>query len=181
MKRKNKTKRIRTRTITMAAVLSALGVAFLYIGSIFDFLDLTAAAASSLIIVLAVMEGGGGIPWMIYAATSFIAALILPNKYPVLLYIFFAGLYPMVKSAAEKLPRIASAAVKLVFFNAVFTLIMLMGRYLLHLPEDEIGLDTAIYVLGNLMLVAYDYLLTQLITLYQRKLRKMLRLGGMFG
>ena len=94
---------------------------------------------------------------------------------------FFAGLYPMVKSAAEKLPRIASAAVKLVFFNAVFTLIMLMGRYLLHLPKDEIGLDTAIYVLGNLMLVAYDYLLTQLITLYQRKLRKMLRLGGMFG
>ena len=72
MKRKNKTKRIRTRTITMAAVLSALGVAFLYIGSIFDFLDLTAAAASSLIIVLAVMEGRGGIPWMIYAATSFI-------------------------------------------------------------------------------------------------------------
>ena len=45
MKRKSKTKRIQTRTITMAAVLSALGVAFLYIGSIFDFLDLTAAAA----------------------------------------------------------------------------------------------------------------------------------------
>ena len=181
MKRKSKTKRIQTRTITMAAVLSALGVAFLYIGSIFDFLDLTAAAASSLIIVLAVMEGGGGIPWMIYAATSFLSALILPNKYPVLLYIFFAGLYPMVKSAVERLPRIVSAAVKLVFFNVMFTLIMLMGRYLLHLPEDEIGLDAVIYILGNLMLVAYDYLLTQLITLYQRKLRKMLKLGGIFG
>ena len=168
MKRKSKTKRIQTRTITMAAVLSALGVAFLYIGSIFDFLDLTAAAASSLIIVL-------------YAATSFLSALILPNKYPVLLYIFFAGLYPMVKSAAERLPRIVSAAVKLVFFNVMFTLIMLMGRYLLHLPEDEIGLDAVIYILGNLMLVAYDYLLTQLITLYQRKLRKMLKLGGIFG
>ena len=58
---------------------------------------------------------------------------------------------------------------------------MLMGRYLLHLPEDEIGLDAVIYILGNLMLVAYDYLLTQLITLYQRKLRKMLKLGGIFG
>ena len=40
-----------TKTVTMTAIFTALGVVFLFIGSVFEFLDLTAAMAASLIIV----------------------------------------------------------------------------------------------------------------------------------
>lgn len=181
MKQNNSNKKLHTKTITTAAIFSALGVVFLYIGSVFEFLDLTAAGIASLIIILAVIERGGSVPWLIYAVTSLLSALLLPNKYPALLYIFFAGLYPMVKSWAERCPRIVSWVIKLVFFNVVLTVILFLAKNLLHIPEDALMLEKGMYLICNLMLIVFDYMLTLLITFYHQKLQRHFRLSGLFG
>ena len=137
MKKKNS---FGTKTVTMTAIFSALGVVFLYIGSIFDFLDLTAAMAASFIVIFAVIEGGGVVPWMIYAGTAIISLLLLPNKYPAVIYLFFAGLYPMVKSYSERLSMPVALTIKLLFTNAMLTVIILIAKYLLAVPDDELGL-----------------------------------------
>ena len=137
MKKKNS---FGTKTVTMTAIFSALGVVFLYIGSIFDFLNLTAAMAASFIVIFAVIEGGGVVPWMIYAGTAIISLLLLPNKYPAVIYLFFAGLYPMVKSYSERLSMPVALIIKLLFTNAMLTVIILIAKYLLAVPDDELGL-----------------------------------------
>lgn len=169
-----------TKTVTMTAIFTALGVVFLFIGSVFEFLDLTAAMAASLIIVFAVIEGGGAVPWMIYAGTSAIALLILPNKFPAVVYLLFAGLYPIVKSWSERYSSLLSILIKLLFTNVTLTLIILIAKYLLAMPDDELGLRWAVYLVCNVMVVIFDYLLTQLITVYQRKLRRIFRSDNVF-
>lgn len=181
MKEKKKNRRNNTKTVTTAAIFSALGVVFLYIGSLVDILDLTPCCRASLILVLSVIEGGGAVAWMIYASTSVISLLILPNKYPAVLYIFFAGLYPMVKSFAERFPRAVSAVIKLVFFNIVLTAIIYVSKNILHIPDDAFGFGKWIlYPMCNVMLVIFDYMLTQLITLYNMKLRRRFRIDRLF-
>ena len=49
-----------TKKIALAAILSALGVVVLLIGSVITLLDLTMVAIASLLVVLAVIEIGGG-------------------------------------------------------------------------------------------------------------------------
>ncbi len=169
-----------TKTVTMTAIFSALGVVFLYIGSIFDFLDLTAAMAASFIVVFAVIEGGGAVPWMIYTGTSVISLLLLPNKFPAVVYLFFAGLYPMVKSYSERLPRAAAMLIKLLFTNAMLTVIILIAKYLLAVPDDDLGLRWTVYAACNAMIIIFDYLLTQLITVYQRRLRHVFHSADIF-
>lgn len=177
MKKKNS---FGTKTVTMTAIFSALGVVFLYIGSIFDFLDLTAAMAASFIVIFAVIEGGGVVPWMIYAGTAIISLLLLPNKYPAVIYLFFAGLYPMVKSYSERLSIPVALIIKLLFTNAMLTVIILIAKYLLAVPDDELGLRVTVYIACNAMLIVFDYLLTQLITVYQKKLRRVFHSADIF-
>ena len=181
MKKSSRKGRLGTRAVTMCAIFGALSVVLLYVGSVFEVLDLTSAGIASMIVTLAVIEGGGGIPWMIYAVTSVISALILPNKYPALLYIFFAGIYPIVKCAAERLPKLASFVIKLAFFNGVLTAIIFLATKLLGIPETDFDLGVWLYPLMNLMFLLYDYMLTQLITFYLRRLRRLFHTSGIFG
>ena len=117
---------------------------------------------------------------MIYAGTSAIALLILPNKFPAVVYLLFAGLYPIVKSWSERYSSLLSILIKLLFTNVTLTLIILIAKYLLAMPDDELGLRWAVYLVCNVMVVIFDYLLTQLITVYQRKLRRIFRSDNVF-
>ncbi len=107
---------------------------------------------------------------MIYAGTAIISLLLLPNKYPAVIYLFFAGLYPMVKSYSERLSMPVALIIKLLFTNAMLTVIILIAKYLLAVPDDELGLRVTVYIACNAMLIVFDYLLTQLITVYQKKI-----------
>ena len=79
------------RKVAIAALISALGVVILYIGSIITVLDLTTIAAASMLVVLAVIELGGAFPWLVWAVTGILALLLLPNKEVSMFYLLFGG------------------------------------------------------------------------------------------
>lgn len=175
-----KSTRQKTKVIALSALLSALGVVILYIGSVFDVLDLSATAVSSVIIVFAVIEMRGITPLMIYAVTSILAVLLLPNKFTALLYIFFGGIYPIIKEKLERIHYVFSWMVKLSFFNVILFVLIFVSTRIMHIPDNQIEFTVPVFVFGNLLFVLYDFTLTQLITFYLHKLRRMLKLKNYF-
>ena len=65
---------------------------------------------------------------------------------------------------------------KLVYFNAVLTIVILAARYFLLLEQGEIVV-LSLYGMGNATFVLFDILLSKLITLYIRRFRAKLKIG----
>lgn len=152
-------------------MLTALGVVLLTLGSVFQTIDLTMAAIASLCVVLAMIELGGKEALLIYLATALLALLIVPQKLIAAEYALFAGLYPLIKSLAERLGRVLSWVIKLIFANLSLTLLILASKLLFSLPVESGWLLAATYVLVNVTVVVFDIALTKLITFYYIRLQ----------
>ncbi len=161
-------------------MLSALGVVVLYLGSVIEVLDLTTVAVASMMIFFAVLEMGNPFPYLIYFVTSILSMLLLPSKFGAVFYLLFGGIYPILKSFMERLPRLLAWILKFVYFNAVMTLVIAASLYLFHVEDTDVGFNLAFYGLGNATFFLYDIASTRLITLYLYKLRKRLRLEKYF-
>lgn len=165
-----------TKLLTVSAMLSALGVVVLALGSVFQTLDLTTAALAAFFCIYAVIEMGGAYPWMIWGVTSFLSLLLLPQKSPAVFFLFI-GCYPILKEKLERLPRALCWVLKLVIFHAMAGLFLLTMR--IFFP-DELMLSIswlllASYAIAVVTFVVYDYALSKVITLYLIRFRD--RLG----
>ncbi len=167
----------RTKCLTVSALLIALGVALLALGSLLETLDLSVAALASFFCIYAVIEMRGGYPWAIWVVTTGLAFLLLPQKSPALFY-FLLGFYPIIKEKMERLPRFASWVVKILWVHVAGAVAILAFRFLLApnaTMETRIWMIALFYVAVIFCFVLYDIALTRLITFY------LLRLKGRFG
>lgn len=172
--RENRMKK--TKRLVVSAMLSALGVVIMMLGSFIEVLDLSTAVIASLLCIWAVIEIGGAYPWLIWSVTSVLAFLLLPQKTPVVFYALFAGYYPMLK---EKLERKFRPMVALLFELAVFhvALLLIYGTLRLFIPaalSDMVRpwILLATYALAVVAFLIYDYALTKLISGYLFRWRK---------
>ena len=165
-----------TRALTVSAILCALGVILLALGSLLQILDITMAALASFLVVFAVIEIGGKYPFLIYAVTALLAILLVPYKTAPLLYLCFAGYYPLLKAVLEgHLPRVWAWVLKLVAFNAALALMILLAFALF---ADFTGPATWYYYLlplCSVVFVIYDIALTRVITMYLHHWRQRFR------
>jgi len=175
----------RTKTIAFSAVFSALGVTLLGLGSLIEVFDLTASAAASLIIVLCMIEMNTTSAFTVYAVTAVLSLIILPNKFPAVVYLVFAGLYPIVKYYIEKIRfKLFEYALKLAFVNISVLIVLAAAKFLLGIPiPDSFEITkkivfskevyiAALFALSNFAFILFDIALTGLITLYLKKYRK---------
>ena len=156
-------------------MLSALGVVLLYIGSLVEALDLSAAVLASLACIIAVIEYGKGAPWAVYGVTSVLSLILLPVKTPAAFYAIFFGFYPILKEKIERRPRLLQWVIKEAIFN-VALVIMGFAVYFLSTTGDNLLLENpliiaATVVMAELAFVLYDIALTRLISFYIIKLR----------
>ena len=86
----------KTRNTVLCAIIAALGAVVLMLGSVIDVLDLTAGALAGMLGVFVVLEVGGYWPWMTYGVTAVLSLLLLPNKFPALIFVL-TGFYPALK------------------------------------------------------------------------------------
>ena len=178
-------------------MMIALGVIFLYIGSLIDTLNIIMAAVASLLCVMAVVDYGPGYAFMLYAGTGLAALLLLPEKFTPTVYLLLVGYYPMVKERLERLAKrgtdpadpkkakhvrrlraVGIFALKLCIGNAAILALFLLARYVLLLPPSDKLLLLALWGMANVTFVLYDLALTQLISLYLRKRHKRFHLPG---
>lgn len=165
-----------TRALTVSAVLCALGVILLALGSLLQVLDLSMAALASVLVIFAVIELGGKWPFLIYVTTALLSMLLVPYKTAALAYLCFAGYYPMLKALLEgHLPRAWGWVLKVVIFNAGLALALFLAFK--FFTGFEITATWYYWVLPacSVVFVVYDVALTRLIGAYVYKWRSRFR------
>lgn len=170
----------KTRKIAIAAILSALSVVILLLGSIITVLDMTAVALASLLIMLAVIEIGGAYPYLIWLVSGVLSLLLLPDKFGAVLYFAFGGIYPIFKAMFERLHYIVTWVLKFSCFNVMLIIMIIVIKFVLGLPDTGLGFTLPVFALCNFTFFVYDIATTQLVTLYLVKFRKMLGLKNFF-
>ncbi len=167
-----------TKRLTISAMLAALGVVIMALGSLIEALDLTTAALASMLCIYAVIELGRGYPWMIWAVTSLLSLLLLPYpKTPALFYLLM-GFYPILKERMEALPRWVCFLWKLVVIHVMLGLVYLAFWLFPELRAflQKGWLLLAAYAFSLFVFLLYDYALTKIISFYLFKLHPHLRL-----
>ncbi len=170
----------KTERITFSAIMSALGVVVLYLGSVINILDLTAVAIASFFVFFAVMELGTPYQYLIYALTATVSLILLPDKFGGVAYFLFGGIYPIIKEKLERLGKVLSWILKLIYFNLVLSGLIFVSTYILKIDSSEIVFSVMIYFLGNITFVLYDFATTLIITAYIVKYRKKLKIEKYF-
>ena len=182
----------KTKQLTISALLSAMGIALLFIGMIIETLDLTMAALTSFFCIFAVIEIGGAFPWLIYSVTGVLAVILMPQSLSGWFYLLFFGYYPIIKERIEKLKKPVCWTLKVIILNLALALSVLaayllffgqtdskslLDAFTLVFGESDAGEFTAIavYVLANVTFIVYDIALTKLITVYFLKIKPKLK------
>ena len=111
----------KTRNLVMGALLSAMGVALLFVGSAIEVLDLSMAAIASFLCIFAVIEMNRAYPYLIYAVTAVLSVVLMPYNMGAWIYALFFGYYPIIKEKLEILKKPVAWALKLVVLNVAVT------------------------------------------------------------
>ena len=162
-----------TARLTVCAMLSALGVVILLLGSVVEVVDMAMAALASLLCIFAVIEYDKAAPWLVYAVTAVLALILpIPNKTPAVMHAGFLGYYPIIKEKLERRKKPIAWLLKLVIFNAALAVIFLVVKFVLSpLTSTPLWMYVALFPLAELAFILYDIALTRLITLYILKIR----------
>ena len=170
-----------TKKLTVCALLAALGVIIMYVGSLMEVLDISMSVLASLLCVIAVIEYGKSAPWMIFLVTSILAFLLLPNKSPAYFYAVFFGFYPILKEKFEKKPKVLCWILKEIVFNVCLAGMVVITVFLLIDPTKSTLINpftiSAAVVLAEAVFILYDIALTRLISFYIFNLRKRLKIN----
>ena len=163
-----------TKKLAFSAIVTALSVVFLYVGALFDVLDLSAAALASLCVLWVMIEFGARWALAVYAATSLLSLLLLPAKLPAVLFAGLFGYYPPLKALYEqKLHGGFVWIAKVATLNAATFLMILIVRYV---ATEALWFELLLLAVANVVFVIYDIALTRLMRAYVLVWRKRLHI-----
>lgn len=117
-----------TKKLALSALLCALAVSVMYIGSQFGKIDVATALAASLCVAVGLCEYGYKNAICIYLVITFISFLLLPAKTPVVLFGAFLGYYPILKMYCEyNFSKIKAYAIKYAVLNFAVALVIIIS------------------------------------------------------
>ncbi len=162
----------KSNKIALSGIFTALCFIFLFIGSIFQTLDLSAAALGSIVIMVAYIELGLGYSLGVYASASILSLLLLPYKSPALVFALFAGFYPILKVYLNKIKSIyLSYAVRILCFNLLLSLTVFIATRLLSIEAEYLAFEIILFALCNVTFIVYDLALERLAIYYINKIK----------
>ena len=163
----------RTRALAFTALATAGAMVMLYLGLLFPAMALTFAALAAVFVTVTVIEGGLYYGLFCFVATSILGLVLAPGA-SAMLYIFFLGGYPLVKSIAEaRKSRILEWVIKYAAFFVGLLMYMTILRYafLAAVPFAEQAIPIII-VGGAVVFLVYDIGMSKLIGLYLARIYK---------
>ena len=166
----------KTKKLTLAAMMSALGTVFLLIGAHIEAFDLMMGVIASVVMIFVYIELGSPYTWLVWISTSLLAALLgTANLLSAIWYFTLFGIWPVLKGYIERLPCAVWLIPKILYANAAFFAVI--GGWSLIFGTSPFAIDaqwlkiTAL-VLGNVAFIAYDMFVTVIAKLYLVKYRK---------
>ena len=170
----------KSKKIALCAILSALSVLVLFLGAVVDVLSMTMAAVAALLVAVVMIEVGDPYPWLVWAVTSALSLILLPNKLPAIMYFLFGGIYPILKERFERLHYVLSWILKFSAFNSALLIIIWISKSIFYLNDSEVDFTVPVIVLGNIAFLLCDFALSKIILLYMVKIRKHMGLSNYF-
>ena len=166
-----------SKKISLNGILLALGVVSLFAATTLPTSRLSFYTLSSFLVSIIIIEFGVKAGWIFYFSSCILTLIILPDKLGLLPYVFFFGIYGIIKFYIEKFNNLViEYSIKIVFF----TICMLSGLFLIKefiLSNIEIKFPIWVIIIAlELIFIIYDYVYTQFIQYYNVKLKKMLKL-----
>lgn len=161
------------KKITVTAVFAALSVATMYIASLLPTGQIGSLGVIALFGIAAAIECGLGASAIVYAGTSILSFLIVPNKSMVLIYILFFGYYPVLKGLAEKTKiRAVEWIIKLAVMNLALAVMMFAVSEIVF-DLSKIGNSIVLaFVIFNVVFVIYDLCVTYFTGFYIEKISR---------
>lgn len=170
-----------TIRIACCGVMTALGIVILLLSSIIPVATYALSAIAGILGIVLVIEAGIGWAVPMYVATSLVSFFVVPDKEVVLVYILFAGYYPIVKSPIEKIRiRIFSYVIKFAIFNAAAIGAFFLAVYVFLTPLESftifgVFLPWVLLLIANVVFFVYDFAISGLVATYYRKLHPLIR------
>ncbi len=161
----------RVRKVTLTAVFSAFSIVFLYLAAVFPTGQLGFLGVASLFGIAAVCEYkiAGGI--FVFAVTSIVGFLIIPDKASLILYVSFFGYYPVLKALAEKCSvRALEWVIKLGIFNAALSLVLFVFKIGFFDFDFGDAYYIVAYALANVVFVCFDVGVSRVLTVYMARI-----------
>lgn len=164
----------------MAVALSVV----LMLPTAFEIFVYALPAIAGMLTLFCVIELGKSWAAGVYAASSAIGLLLIPNKEAVVLYVAFFGYYAILKAVFESwLPRAVEYLLKFLVFNASVVAAYALLVKVFGMPLDQIlGIEEDVFwakyavpiflVMGNVVFILYDFCLTRIATAYIKVLQK---------
>lgn len=155
-------------------MLAALAVVVMLI-AYFPYLTYGIPMAASVFIMIAVIEAGKGWGMLTYAVSAALC-LLFAEPEAKLIYVCFAGIYPILKALFEGLKsRISEYILKFITFNVsvITAYIVFAGIFGINIQEmGDFGVYGLILLLlaANFVFLLYDIALTRLASFYMWKL-----------
>ncbi len=171
----------KTKLLSLSALCAALGVVMLYLGSLLDVLDMSAAILASFLVLFCVMELGYGYAGAVYLVITVLSLLLLPNKSPAILFAGLFGYVPITKFFLEHKMKKLAWLPKIAVFNLFFGEMVFLGAKALGFStENTLGIPSYVYyiayfVLANGVYILCDILLARLSRIYFYKYREKIR------
>ncbi len=162
----------------LGGIVSALSLVLMISVAVIPFLTYALPAVAGVLIVFIVVEIDKKWAFGVFSAVAILAFLLVPDKEVAMMYIAFFGYYPIIKAVLEsRLPVALSWIIKVLLFNLTMVAAYLVLIYVMGIEVDEIteyGMIAVPMLLGagSITFIAYDFALTQIITLYLIKWRK---------
>jgi hypothetical protein len=161
--------RKQTQALTFGAMMAALIVAVLYLGSILPSMELVMDLVGGLIVGVVVAAMGLRVGLLCCVAAGILALILIPSKGEALLFLVAFGLYPVVKSWLErKGNRLVEWVGKFVFYNAVlvFCMVFLKEFLLEGVPVPM----PVVFLFGNAFFLLYDYSFSRWMTVLEYRI-----------
>ena len=161
----------KTKTLTFCAMMTALGILFLMMGSMMPGMWVAFTAIAGVVAALTVVQGNLAYGLLTVIATALLSALIVPAKEIALLYAAFFGPYTLVKILIERLHNLPLEWVlKLLFCGIVSALLFLFADSVLAMVPAVLASHIWLFLPAVLFVfAAYDIVFSKLIVyLFQR-------------
>lgn len=164
--------------VALGGIVSALCLVTMFLAGIIPALYLALPMASGILMMIIAEEVDTKWALLTYISVSILSFFITFDKEAALIFILFFGHYPILRLYIEKIKsRGVRRAVKLAVFNLCILAYFYITVYLFGLVQmleemNEIGRygGVIVLVLVNVIFVMYDYNLTSMHTLYQKRI-----------
>ena len=155
--------------LTLSALMAALCVVILSLGSIVETLDVSLAMLAGLVVMVCATEYGDKVGFLVFAVAG-ILSLLLPVKSAGICFLALGGWYPIVQKKLNMLKPFLSRFVKTLIFNVVLVLLLMLSAFVTGTTDGRL-IYGALFLVGNICFMLYDILLERFSLWYLLKLR----------